>query len=131
VARRGRRRRSEGDKLNADLETFLRLAGAIALDTLALAVWNVGTRPLGRMVADVVRATRNPRSVAVGLFSALVGLVFVAAGVVLLVPTVGDAINEFVPLEIFTFLTALGIEHIIGNDLRTLAARLGGTPRPQ
>jgi uncharacterized membrane protein YbhN (UPF0104 family) len=113
------------------LEVVLRLAGAIALDTLALTVWNVGTRPPGMMLRDIVRGIRRPRILLFGLFCALVGLVFVAAATILLVPAVGDAVSDFVPLEIFTFLTALGIEYLIGNDLRRLATRLGSTPKTE
>jgi uncharacterized membrane protein YbhN (UPF0104 family) len=131
VARRGRAAGRQAGGLITSLEIFLRLAGAIALDTLALVVWNVGTRSLGTMLRDIARAARSPRSLSVGIFSTLVGLVFVAAGIVLLLPAVGDAVSEFVPIEIFTFLVALGLEHIVGNDLRTLAARLGGLPKAQ
>lgn len=113
------------------LEIVLRLAGAIALDTLALTVWNVGTRPPGMMLRDVARGLRQPRLLLFGVFCALVGLVFVAAATVLLFPAVGDVVSDFVPLEIFTFLTALGIEYLIGNDLRRIAARMGNTPKTE
>ncbi len=57
-----------------------------------------------------------------GLVSLLVGLIFVAAGAVLILPAVADPVADFIPLEIFTFIVALLLEHLVGNDLR----RLGG-----
>lgn len=131
MARRGAPAASSAGGLITDADTILRLAGAIVLDTLALTVWNVGTRPPGMMMRDIVRGMRQPRTLLLGLFCALVGLVFVAAATILLLPAVGDAVSDFVPLEIFTFLTALGIEYLIGNDLRRLAGRLGTTPKPE
>jgi len=62
-----------------DAETILRIAGAIVLETLALCVWNVGTRSLQATLTDIARALRSPRALASGVFSLLVGLVFVAA----------------------------------------------------
>ena len=59
----------------------------------------------------------------------IVGLTFAAAGTLLLVPTVADVVVDFVPLEIFAFLVALAVEHLIGNDARAAIARLAGSPR--
>jgi len=101
----------------------LRLVGAIALDTLALAVWNVGTRSPLRLLRDVARAHRNLRALFFGVVSLLIGLIFVAAAAVLILPAVPDPSADFVPLEIFTFLVALGLEYLIGGDLR----RIGGS----
>lgn len=100
----------------------MRLAGAIVLETLALVVWNIGTRPPANMLRDVKAAVRSPRALFTGFLSLIVGLIFVAAATILLVPAVPDAVSLFVPVEIFTFLIALTIEFLIGNDLR----RLGG-----
>ena len=44
-------------------------------------------------------------------------------------PTVADVVVDFVPLEIFAFLVALAVEHLIGNDARAAIARLAGSPR--
>lgn len=102
-------------------DAFLRVAGAIILETLALAVWNVGTRSPSIMLHDVVRAGRNVRTLLAGIISLLVGLIFVAAATVLILPDLPDPSTELVPLEIFTFLVALMLEYLIGNDLRSLA----------
>ncbi|MGP6158782.1 MAG: hypothetical protein ACLPYS_14970 [Vulcanimicrobiaceae bacterium] len=100
----------------------MRLAGAIVLDTLALIVWNVGTRTPLTLLRDMRRAAGEPRAIFAGLVSLLVGLIFVAAAAVLVLPAVADPVADFIPLEIFTFLVALLLEHLVGNDLR----RLGG-----
>jgi hypothetical protein len=105
-----------------------RLAGAIVLETLALVVWNVGTRPPARALADALTALGNRRTLVGGTLSLLVGAVFVAAATVLLIPAVGDVRIDFVPIAIFTFLAALAIEYLVGNDLRSLIARLAGAP---
>jgi hypothetical protein len=109
-----------------DGETILRVAGAIVLETLALCVWNVGTRSLQATLADMARALRSPRALASGIFSALVGLVFVAAAVVLLIPAVSELDGDFVPLMIYTFVAALVIEFLVGNDLRAALGRVVG-----
>jgi hypothetical protein len=106
------------------------LAGAILLETFALAVWNVGTRAPAAVLRDIVRALRNRRAFVTGTLSLIVGLIFVAAATVLLLPAVYDVGADFVPLEIFTFLAALAIEYLIGADLRTVIARVAGMPRP-
>jgi hypothetical protein len=118
--------------LTTELETLARLAGAIVLETMALAVWNVGTRAPARALRDVVRSLNNRRALLTGTLSLFVGLVFVAAATILLLPTVTDVRTDFVPIEVFTFLTALALEYLIGNDLRAFIARVGGsgTPRP-
>jgi hypothetical protein len=107
--------------LDGVLDAFLRLAGTIVLETLALVVWNVGTRPPWNMVRDVRASLRNPRALFAGIVSLAVGLIFVAAAVILLVPAVPNP-SHFVPVEIFTLIVALAIESLVGNDLR----RLGG-----
>ncbi len=109
-----------------DGETILRVAGAIVLETLALCVWNVGTRSLQATLADIGRALRNSRALFSGIFSALVGLVFVAAAVVLLLPAVSELDGDFVPLMIYTFVAALVIEFLVGNDLRAALGRIVG-----
>jgi hypothetical protein len=95
------------------------LTGAIVLETLALAIWNIGTRSPAAVLRDVRRA-REKRSIALGIASFLVGLTFVAAATVLLLPAVPNKLDLLVPTEIFTFLVALGLEYLVGDDLRSL-----------
>jgi hypothetical protein len=114
--------------LTTEAETILRLAGAIVLETCALAVWNVGTRSPAIVVRDVLAALRSPKALAAGAFSAFVGMLFVAAATVMLLPIADAAATDFVPLSIYTFVTALAVELLVGNDLRAVATRFAGAP---
>jgi hypothetical protein len=119
------RRRSTGERTIGDLafvgDAFLRLAGAIVLETLAFIVWNVGTRsPLG-VLRDIRHALGDGRKLFVGVVCTLVGFIFISAATVLIVPVCADPDVDFLPAELFTLLVALAIEHLIGNDVRALA----------
>ncbi|MEO6991064.1 MAG: hypothetical protein ABI346_04645 [Candidatus Baltobacteraceae bacterium] len=116
-------------ELGVTLATAARLAGAIALDTLALIVWNVGTRAPLEALRDLRAALGRPRAIVAGSLSLLVGLVFVAASTVLLFGTLDDVFSEFVPIEIFAFLVALVLEYLIGSEIRGGFVRLGGRSR--
>ena len=103
----------------ADLaEVFLRIAAAIAFETAALVVWNIGTRPPHILFDDIRRAIRVPQAIAAGLIRLAIGLSLVAVGALVLLPTLPDPFNEFIPLEIFTFVAALICEVLIGNGVR-------------
>jgi len=121
LAGRRSRRRERTIDLAAFVDASLRLAGAIALSTLAFIVWNVGTRAPLDVVRDVARGFRSSRSLFAGTVSALVGFIFVVAATVLLVPAMPDPPNDFAPAEIFTFVVALALEHLVGDDVRALA----------
>jgi uncharacterized membrane protein len=101
---------------------FWRLAGAIALQTLAFVVWNIGTRTPWTMLNDVRRGAREPRALLGGNIALLVGAIFMAAATVLLFPVVAPDI-DLVPVEICTLIVALAVEMLIGNDLRRLLRR--------
>jgi hypothetical protein len=105
-------------------EIFFRLAGAIMLETLAFAAWNIGTRSPTAAVRDMVKAARNLRVLASGVAAFVVGLIFIVAATVLLIPAVYPV--DLVPIAIGILLVALVLELLIGNDLRLLAALLGG-----
>lgn len=100
---------------------FLRVAGAIALETLAFIVWNVGTRSPLTVLRDVRAALGDGRKLFAGVISALVGFIFISAATVLILPVVLDPEVDFLPAELFTLLVALALEHLIGNDVRALA----------
>jgi hypothetical protein len=110
-------------------DAFLRVCGAIVLDTLAFVVWNVGTRSPLEVIAAVRRALPAGRSLFAGILSGLVGLIFVVAAGVLLLPAIAVPQIDFVPAELFTLLVALALEHLIGNDLRALAGGVDAAPR--
>lgn len=91
-------------------------------------MWNVGTRSPATVVRDVLAALRSPKALAAGAFSAFVGMLFVAAATVMLLPIADAAATDFVPLSIYTFVTALAVELLVGNDLRAVATRFAGAP---
>lgn len=92
------------------------------LASLALIVWNIGTRSPAGLVRDVRAAAGNSRAVAAGISSLFVGAIFAAAATVLLWPAVSDNLDLLIPVEIFVFVVALGVEYLIGNDARALAS---------
>ncbi len=104
-------------------DAFLRIAGAIVLETLAFVVWNVGSRSPFDVVRDAYRAVRTRRGLFSGIVALTIGLVFVAAATILLQPAIVDPDRDFMPVELATFLIALGLDRLIGNDVRGLAAR--------
>ncbi len=126
------RRRGSAGILEVDLtvftDAFLRVAGAIVLDTLAFVVWNVGTRSPFDLLVAVRGALRRRRSLVAGFVSALVGFIFVTAATVLLLPAIAAPEIDFVPAELFTLLVALALEHLVGNDLRALAGTQDSSP---
>ncbi len=102
-------------------DAFWRLLGALVLETLAFVVWNVGARSPLRVLRDVRASFGDGRAFCTGLICALVGFIFIAAATVLLLPAIADPPADFIPTEIGTLLIALALEHLIGNDLRTMA----------
>lgn len=121
-----RRRRHEAIDFGFFFEAFLRLVGAIVLDTLAFSIWNIGTRSPAAVLRDARRRIGERRSLASGALRFLIGAVFVAAGTVLVVPAVANPPVDFAPTELFAFLVALALEHLVGEDVR-LFGRRGGT----
>jgi hypothetical protein len=85
-------------------------------------VWNIGTRSPSALARDISTSIREPRSLFAGALSLLVGLVFAAAATVLIAPALPNPDAELVPVMIFTFVVALGIELLVGDDVRRLAS---------
>lgn len=110
---------------------FLRVAGAIVLETLAFIVWNIGTRsPIG-VLRDVRAALGDGRKLFAGIVCTIVGFIFIVAAAILIVPICADPDVDFLPAELFTLLVALAIEHLIGNDVRSLVGAAEETPAPK
>jgi len=106
------------------LDIFTRLIGAIACASIALIVWDIGTRSPSRLLIDIVKAARNGRDLLKGIVRFLAGLVFVALSVALMFFAVPE--NEFsryALYEIGAFLTALAVELLIGDDVRRFVSR--------
>ena len=107
-------------------DSFFRISGAFVLEALALVVWNVGSRsPIGVM-RDARKALGNPPAIFAGVLALVVGLIFVTAATVLLLPAVPNPQVYFAPVQICTLLISLAIEFLIGADLRRIA---GGRAR--
>ncbi len=50
----------------------------------------------------------------------IIGLCFIVAATIALVPVIADPPDDFAPTELFTLLVALALEHVVGPDVRTL-----------
>ncbi len=98
------------------IETTVRLAAAIVCDFLALAIWNVGTRPPGQLVADIRFGIRTRATLGRGLAAFIWGALLLMLGVIALVPTVRASVLGLV--EIYTVVAALVLEQLLGEDLR-------------
>ncbi|MBD5634657.1 MAG: hypothetical protein IAI49_09280 [Candidatus Eremiobacteraeota bacterium] len=107
------------------LDSLLRVAGTIVLETLAFVVWNVGSRTPFGVLRDARRAFGDRRAFFGGVVSLAIGLVFVAAATVLVFPALAHPDRDFTPLEIATLLVALAIDYLVGDDLRALVRARG------
>ena len=109
------------------LDIFTRVLGAIACASIALIVWDIGTRSPSRLLVDIARAARKPPELFKGAVRFLIGLVFVALSVALMFFAVPE--NEFsryTLYEIGAFLTALAVELLVGDDIRRFVSRATG-----
>jgi hypothetical protein len=97
------------------------MAGAIVLDTLAFSIWNIGTRSPATVLRDIRLRMRDRSSLAAGALRAAIGIIFLTAGTILLVPVVIDLEADFAVMELFAFLVALGLEHLVGPDIRAFS----------
>ncbi len=84
-------------------------------------MWNVGTRSPLALARDIQRAARAPRTIFLGLIAFAVGLIFVIAALVLVLPAIVDFDTDLWVTLVLMFLVALAIELLIGPDLRRLA----------
>jgi hypothetical protein len=83
-------------------------------------VWNVGAYSPMELFPKLARLRTAPRALGLHLLRFVIGLVFVAAGTILLIPAVGNAWDSFVPIEILTLGVALVLDFSVGNDVRRL-----------
>lgn len=130
MARRSPRLLAARGKRPIALESFVelaaRVAGAIVLDALAFMVWNVGTRTPLALLADMRRGLSDRRVLGIGIVSTIVGFVFIMAATVVLFPTIANPVRDLSVFELLTFLVALLVEVLVGDDVR----RLVGIGRP-
>ena len=89
-------------------------------------VWNVGTRTPLALLADMRRGLSDRRVLGIGIVSTIVGFVFIMAATVVLFPTIANPVRDLSVFELLTFLVALLVEVLVGDDVR----RLVGIGRP-
>jgi hypothetical protein len=101
------------------LEPAVRFASSIVLDALAFIVWDVGTRPPMRLVADVAAGIRRPAVAARGALRFVLGLTLLLIAGYVARPAMPNA-RTFTVLETGMIVAALLVEMLIGNDVRSL-----------
>jgi p-aminobenzoyl-glutamate transporter AbgT len=99
-----------------------RIALAIVLDTVALVVWNVGTRPPVQLFADIRAAFGNRSSLVRGSTRFALGAVALLAAVTVSAPVAARRI-DFSIVECWALVVALVVEQIVGPDLRAQRRR--------
>jgi hypothetical protein len=104
------------------IESGAKLACVIVLQTLALVLWNVGSRPPLRLLRDVA-GMKKPRKAFFALAGIAIGLMFVAAATALTISAIGGNPNLFVPFVLGTFLIAIAVDALVGDDLRRAVRR--------
>ncbi len=125
----GRRRARPAVDLTPFAEGALRIGGATLLETLALVIWNIGTRSPLRVARDMWAGLVRRRALFSSAVRVVVGVIFFVAACVTLLPAIDDATRDLLPIELLTVVVALAIERLVGDDLRAFAA--GREPFPR
>ncbi|MBV9277859.1 MAG: hypothetical protein JOZ97_06455 [Candidatus Eremiobacteraeota bacterium] len=103
------------------LVVFSHLIGSIACASIALIVWDIGTRSPSRLLLDVAKSIHDPRTLFYGIVRFFIGLIFVVASIALMFFAVPEnEISRYTLYEIGAFITALAVELLIGDDIRPL-----------
>ncbi len=100
----------------------LQIAGSIVLDTLALVVWDIGTRSPLRLVGDVRRALARRTGFRRAAIRLMIGAFALGAGTMVSAPLATRPI-DFTIIECWAIVTALVVEQLVGPDLRARVAR--------
>ena len=108
-------------------DAFLRIALAIVLDTAAFVIWDVGTRPPLRLIAEVGAGLRNRHAVLGGSARFIVGLALLILAEIVITP-LAIRVGGTIFLEPGTLLVALLAEQLVGTDVRG-RRRAGGSTR--
>jgi hypothetical protein len=106
-------------------EPAVRFAIAIVLDALAFIVWDVGTRPPVRLIADVLAGVRRPGVLARGTLRFLTGFALLLLAGYVAQPAMPNA-QTFTLLETVMIVAALLVEMLVGNDLRAVGRNKTG-----
>jgi hypothetical protein len=96
----------------------------VLLHALAFIIWDIGTRPPARLLADIRGAASSLRALARALWQFVLGLAILCAGAMLMLSvTVVDVRRDFAVLEGIAVLAGLAIEMLLGPSLRRHLAR--------
>lgn len=80
-------------------------------------LWDLVGRNPGTVVREAARAFRDAGSLVRGIARVLTGLLFALIALVL-VATVTAAANDFSVIAVAVFLAGLGVETLIGDEVR-------------
>ena len=106
---------------NLLVDLFSRLAGAILSAALACIIWEIGTRTPAGTVVSIARGVATIRSALPAFARFCAGLLFAALSVALVFSATPASEAQHVRLfAIIVFLAGLGIEVLIGADVRPL-----------
>ena len=91
---------------------------AIAMQSLALAVWNVGTRGPRELFDDLSAAFRS-RRVLGGVVRFVAGALLLLGGALLVIVQLPLPSQGFAPVELIAIAAALLVELLIGPEIRS------------
>ncbi len=92
----------------------------MACATLALSIWEVGTRSPLRAAVDVRAGLSNRRTLTAGLLRFIAGGCLFVLAIFFVLAAIRDDVDRFGVFSIGTFLAALIVEHLLGDELRLL-----------
>jgi hypothetical protein len=95
----------------------LRVAAAIIVDAGAFFFWDLASRSPLNLARDLAAGASKPASALRGLARFTGGLLLLVAGAVLVLP-LAIQVRTFTVLEIWTVLTGLLVEQLIGSGTR-------------
>ncbi|MBV8530369.1 MAG: hypothetical protein JO104_03555 [Candidatus Eremiobacteraeota bacterium] len=121
----GRRSRAKGT-----IELIVRVAPVVAVGVLchalAFIVWDVGSRPPGKLIADLGAGFKSPRMLVKGVWRLAVGWLVLLIGALLILSVTVDQIRtEFSVLESGAIVAGLLIEALVGDPVRAQMLRRG------
>ncbi len=82
---------------------------------------NIAARSPLRVLADARRALRSPREIFAGVAAVVIGVLFLGAGALLVMPALPDPARDFATIELLTLLVGLALDALVGEDVRRLA----------
>ena len=103
----------------AAFDAFSSLVAAICAAAFGLVLWDIGSRSPTQIARDLHDGIRSPRALLSGIVRACAGALLAACAIALVVRAL-----QYGPAELFsafaiaTFVAALAIDALIGDDVR-------------